>query len=99
MWLTPQPGPAPQASERGRSVPSGSRPPAVPLIAYGTDGGRAAVSAPEVPLPPSLAAIILEVAPVQTQPLTQTENSTDGTTGQEAEAGLLVAVPPGSGGG
>ncbi|MET7688561.1 RNA polymerase sigma factor [Streptomyces sp. NPDC005483] len=84
----------PESSERGRSVPSGSQTPAVPLIAYGTDSGEAADSAPEVPLPPSLAAIILEVAPVQTQTLAQTENSTDDTTAQDAEADVLVAVPP-----
>ncbi|MFF1725300.1 RNA polymerase sigma factor [Streptomyces sviceus] len=84
----------PESSERGRSVPNGSQTPAVPLIAYGTDSGEAADSAPEVPLPPSLAAIILEVAPVQTQTLAQTENSTDDTTGQDAEPDVLVAVPP-----
>ncbi|MEU0024538.1 RNA polymerase sigma factor [Streptomyces sp. NPDC006335] len=84
----------PESSERGRSAPSGSQTPAIPLIAYGTDSGEAADSAPEVPLPPSLAAIILEVAPVQTQTLAQTENSTDDTTEQDAEADVLVAVPP-----
>ncbi|MEV7070494.1 RNA polymerase sigma factor [Streptomyces sp. NPDC093990] len=84
----------PESSERGRSVPDGSQTPAVPLIAYGTDSGEAADSAPEVPLPPSLAAIILEVAPVQTQTLTQTENSTDDTTEQDADPDVLVAVPP-----
>ncbi|MDH6519240.1 RNA polymerase primary sigma factor [Streptomyces sp. SAI-135] len=84
----------PESSERGRSVPSGSHTPAIPLNAYGTDSGEAADSAPEVPLPHSLAAIILEVAPVQTQTLTQTENSTDDTTEQDAEPDVLVAVPP-----
>ncbi|WP_406100324.1 RNA polymerase sigma factor [Streptomyces canus] len=84
----------PESSERGRSAPSGSLTPAVPLIAYGTDSGEAADSAPEVPLPHSLAAIILEVAPVQTQTLTQTENGTDDTTEQDAEPDVLVAVPP-----
>ncbi|NEB04290.1 RNA polymerase sigma factor [Streptomyces sp. SID13726] len=84
----------PESSERGRSVPSGSQTPAVPLIAYGTDSGEAADSAPEVPLPYSLAAIILEVAPVQTQTLAQTENSTDDTAEQDAETDVLVAVPP-----
>ncbi|MET9785715.1 RNA polymerase sigma factor [Streptomyces canus] len=84
----------PESSERGRSAPSGSQTPAVPLIEYGTDSGEAADSAPEVPLPHSLAAIILEVAPVQTQTLTQTENGTDDTTEQDAETDVLVAVPP-----
>jgi RNA polymerase primary sigma factor len=53
----------------------------------------AADSAPEVPLPYPLAAIILEVAPVQTQTLTQTDISTDGTE-PDAETDVLVAVPP-----
>ena len=86
-------GPVPESSERGRSVPHGSHTPAVPLIAYGTDSGVAADSAPEVPLPHSLAAIILEVAPVQTQTLTQTDKSTDATE-PDAETDVLVAVPP-----
>ncbi len=94
MCRTPHWVPVPESSERGRSVPDGSHTPAVPLIAYGTDSGEAADSAPEVPLPPSLAAIILEVAPVQTQTLTQTENSTDDTTEQDADPDVLVAVPP-----
>ncbi|WP_430376762.1 RNA polymerase sigma factor [Streptomyces sp. B1-3] len=84
----------PESSERGRSVPSGSHTPAVPLIAYGTDSGEAADSAPEAPLPYSLAAIILEVAPVQTQTLTQTESSADDTAEPDAETDVLVAVPP-----
>ncbi len=87
-------GPVPESSERGRSVPSGSHTPAVPLIAYGTDSGEAADSAPEAPLPYSLAAIILEVAPVQTQTLTQTESSADDTAEPDAETDVLVAVPP-----
>ncbi|MYS95437.1 MULTISPECIES: RNA polymerase sigma factor [Streptomyces] len=86
----------PESSERGRSVPDGSQTPAVPLIAYGTDSGEAADSAPEVPLPPSLAAIILEVAPVQTQTLTQTDASgavgVDGSA-PDAEDDVLPAVP------
>ncbi|OIJ66261.1 RNA polymerase sigma factor [Streptomyces mangrovisoli] len=92
----------PESSERGRSVPHGSHTPAVPLIAYGTDSGVAADSAPEPPLPPSLAAIILEVAPVQTQTLAQTDiGTTDlGATdraaadGPEAETEVLAGVPP-----
>ncbi|PTM99229.1 RNA polymerase primary sigma factor [Streptomyces sp. VMFN-G11Ma] len=86
-------GPVPESSERGRSVPHGSHTPAVPLIAYGTDSGVAADSAPEVALPHTSAAIILEVAPVQTQTLTQTDTTTNGTV-PEAEADVLVAVPP-----
>jgi RNA polymerase primary sigma factor len=75
--------PVPESSERGRSVTDGSRTSAVPLIAYGTDSGEAADSVPEVPLPHPLAAIILEVAPVQTQTQTLTQ----------PDAGVLVAVP------
>ncbi|MFB7930563.1 MULTISPECIES: RNA polymerase sigma factor [Streptomyces] len=78
----------PESSERGRSVTDGFQTPAVPLIAYGTESGEAD-SAPEVPLPPALAAIILEVAPVQTQTLTQTD--ADGA--PDAEADALPAVP------
>ncbi|MFC9126877.1 RNA polymerase sigma factor [Streptomyces sp. NPDC057099] len=79
----------PESSERGRSVTHGSQTPAVPLIAYGTESGEAVDSAPEVPLPPTLAAIILEVAPVQTQTLTQT----DAGAAPDAEADTLPAVP------
>ncbi|WP_031477104.1 RNA polymerase sigma factor [Streptomyces bicolor] len=81
----------PESSERGRPVPRGSHTPAVPLIAYGTDSGEAADSALEAALPYASAAIILEVAPVQTQTLAQTDSSTDGT---EPDADVLVAVPP-----
>ncbi|MEV0483361.1 sigma-70 family RNA polymerase sigma factor [Streptomyces sp. NPDC050508] len=84
----------PESSERGRSVPSGSHTPAVPLIEYGTDSGEAADSAPEVPLPYPLAAIILEVAPVQTQTLDQTETSTTDGAEPEAETDVLATVPP-----
>jgi RNA polymerase primary sigma factor len=83
----------PESSERGRSVPHGSHTPAVPLNAYGTDSGEAADSAPEVPLPHTSAAIILEVAPVQTRTLTQTDIGTDDTE-LDAETDVLVAVPP-----
>lgn len=96
MCLTPHWVPVPESSERGRSVPDGSQTPAVPLIAYGTDSGEAADSAPEVPLPPALAAIILEVAPVQTQTLTQTDVSgaigADGAA-PDGEDDVLPAVP------
>ncbi|GHE77015.1 RNA polymerase principal sigma factor HrdA [Streptomyces spiralis] len=83
-------GPVPESSERGRSVPHGSYIPAVPLIAYGTDSGEAADSAPRVPLPHSSAAIILEVAPVQTQTLTQTDIPTD----VPPDLVIGAAVPP-----
>ncbi|MFB6845294.1 RNA polymerase sigma factor [Streptomyces sp. NPDC056373] len=85
----------PESSERGRSVTHGSQTPAVPLIAYGTESGEAD-SAPEVPLPHSRAAIILEVAPVQTQTLTQTDaDAAPGADGAapDAEADALSGVP------
>ncbi|MFI9766001.1 RNA polymerase sigma factor [Streptomyces sp. NPDC052415] len=86
----------PESSERGRSVPYGSHTPAVPLIAYGTDSGEAADSALEAALPLFTAAIILEVAPVQTQTLAQTDTSTAGGTDvpPDEEPDVLVAVPP-----
>lgn len=93
MCLTPHWGAVPESSERGRPVPDGSHTPAVPLIAYGTDSGEAVVSAPEVPLPYPLAAIILEVAPVQTQTLTQTDSSTL-TDEPDADTGGPAGVPP-----
>ncbi|QOV38513.1 RNA polymerase sigma factor [Streptomyces ferrugineus] len=80
----------PESSERGRSVPHGSHTPAVPLIAYGTDSGEAADSALEAALPYDPAAIILEVAPVQTQTLSQTSTA---DTEPDAETDVLVAVP------
>ncbi|RSN03231.1 RNA polymerase subunit sigma-70 [Streptomyces sp. WAC 01325] len=83
----------PESSERGRSVPHGSHTPAVPLIAYGTDSGEAADSALEAALPYASAAIILEVAPVQTQTLIPTDTGTDGKAA-DAETDVLVAVPP-----
>ncbi|CAM5304209.1 RNA polymerase principal sigma factor HrdA [Streptomyces purpurascens] len=89
MCLPPHWVAVPESSERGRSVTDGSQTPAVPLIAYGTECGEAVDSAPEVPLPHTLAAIILEVAPVQTQTLTQT----DAGAAPDAEADTLPAVP------
>ncbi|MEV0688624.1 sigma-70 family RNA polymerase sigma factor [Streptomyces sp. NPDC050388] len=82
----------PESSERGRPVLDGSGTPAAPLIAYGTDSGEAADSAPEVPLPPSPAAIILEVAPVQTQIQSFPRTDTS-TVGAQPEADVLVAMP------
>lgn len=91
MCLTPHWGAVPESSERGRPVPDGSHTPAVPLVAHGTDSGEAVVSAPEVPLPHPLAAIILEVAPVQTQTLTDSSTLTDGP---EADTDVYAGVPP-----
>ncbi|GAA4109616.1 MULTISPECIES: RNA polymerase sigma factor [Streptomyces] len=69
----------PESSERGRPTFGGGRlTPADPLIVYGTESGPAA----PVPLPhaPDPAAITLEVAPVQTQTLTDHD--------------VVTAVPP-----
>ncbi|NEC89280.1 RNA polymerase sigma factor [Streptomyces sp. SID12501] len=92
----------PESSERGRPVPNGSDTPAIPVNAYGTDSGEAAHSAPRVPLPYASAAIILEVAPVQTQTLAQTDSSTaatkpgaeTGTADVTDVAEVIAAVPP-----
>ncbi|WP_332835403.1 sigma-70 factor domain-containing protein, partial [Streptomyces jeddahensis] len=80
----------PESSERGRPADGGPDTPAVPLIAYGTDSGKAADAGPVVPLSHASAAITLEVAPVQTQTLTQTDAALD----PEAETDLMTAVPP-----
>lgn len=96
MCRTPHWVPVPESSERGRPVPHGSHTTAVPLIAYGTDSGEAADSALEAALHTS-AAIILEVAPVQTQTLTQADSrAAVGADNAEpdAEPDVLVAVPP-----
>jgi RNA polymerase primary sigma factor len=71
MCRTPHWGAVPESPERGRSTHSGPLTPADPLIVYGTESGPAAY----VPLPhaPEPAAITLEVAPVQTQTLTETD--------------------------
>ncbi|MEU3616671.1 RNA polymerase sigma factor [Streptomyces sp. NPDC006872] len=84
MCRTPHWVAVPESSERGRSR---------------TDSGVAADSAPEVPLLLTSAAIILEVAPVQTQTLTQTDSTADSTNANDAaeadaETDVLVAVPP-----
>lgn len=73
MCRTPHWGAVPESSERGRSTHSGPPTPADPLIVYGTESGPAApVPLPHVPEP---AAITLEVAPVQTQTLTETDDA------------------------
>ena len=71
MCRTPHWGAVPESPERGRSTDSGPLTPADPFIVYGTESGPAA----SVPLPhaPEPAAITLEVAPVQTQTLTETD--------------------------
>ncbi|MEB8343611.1 RNA polymerase sigma factor [Streptomyces endophyticus] len=80
----------PESSERGRSPDNGSDTPAVPLIAYGTDSGEAVVPAP---LPHASDAITLEVAPVQTQTLTQSDSTAQALA--DPEAAPKGAVPQG----
>ncbi|WP_151484905.1 RNA polymerase sigma factor [Streptomyces albicerus] len=77
----------PESSERGRPERDGSDVPAVPLNVFGTDSGKAVVP---VPLPHASAATFLEVAPVQTQTLTQTDKTTD----TDADTDVIAAVPP-----
>ncbi|MFH8463468.1 RNA polymerase sigma factor [Streptomyces sp. NPDC017991] len=83
----------PESSERGRPERDGSEVPAVPLNVFGTDSGKAVVP---VPLPHASAATFLEVAPVQTQTLT--DNSTPpappaAPAHKDTDADALAAVP------
>ncbi len=87
MCRTPHWVPVPESSERGRPERDGSDVPAVPLNVFGTDSGKAVVP---VPLPHASAATFLEVAPVQTQTLTQTDKTTD----TDADTDVIAAVPP-----
>ncbi|MFI6276822.1 RNA polymerase sigma factor [Streptomyces sp. NPDC050988] len=79
----------PESSERGRPERDGSIVPAVPLNDFGRDSGKAVGPIPDVPLPHASAATFLEVAPVQTQTLTQTDNTGD----TDADSDVIGAVP------
>ncbi|MET7984327.1 MULTISPECIES: RNA polymerase sigma factor [unclassified Streptomyces] len=79
----------PESSERGRPARDGFPIPAVPSNDCGMDSGEAVDPIPDVPLPHAPAATSLEVAPVQTQTLAQTDNTTD----TDAEPGVVGAVP------
>lgn len=59
---------------------------------FGTDSGEAVDAGPAVPLPSPAAAITLEVAPVQTQTLTQTD--TAAPVDAAVDADIIAAVPP-----
>ncbi|MFI6087027.1 RNA polymerase sigma factor [Streptomyces sp. NPDC051218] len=89
----------PESSERGRPADSGcgSGIPAIPHIVFGTDSGEAVEADPAVPLPHASAAIIMEVAPVQTQTLTQTETAALAaeaeTEAEAADTDVIAAVP------
>lgn len=101
MCRTPHWGPVPESSERGRSLEQGPDHSADPLNLYGTDGGSAAT----VPLPhaPEPAAITLEVAPVQTQtlsdiatpvpPQNRAVHQPDATAAEPAAAEAVVEEP------
>ncbi len=58
---------------------------------FGTDSGEAVNAGPVVPLPHASAAITLEVAPVQTQTLTQTDTAPRADV--EAEPDVITTVP------
>ncbi|WP_392967794.1 RNA polymerase sigma factor [Streptomyces sp. LN245] len=79
----------PESSERGRPARDGFPIPAVPPNDCGMDSGEAVDPIPDVPLPHASAATFLEVAPVQTQTLDQTDNATD----SDADPGVVGAVP------
>ncbi|MCX5596979.1 RNA polymerase sigma factor [Streptomyces phaeochromogenes] len=79
----------PESSERGRPERDGSIAPAVPLNDFGRDSGKAVGPIPDVPLPHASAATFLEVAPVQTQTLTQTDNTGE----TDTDSDVIGAVP------
>ncbi|MGW7275012.1 RNA polymerase sigma factor [Streptomyces sp. NPDC054864] len=89
----------PESSERGRPADSGCGTgiPAIPHIVFGTDSGEAVEADPAVPLPHASAAIIMEVAPVQTQTLTQTETAALAAEAEPeaevADTDVIAAVP------
>ncbi|MGW5585927.1 RNA polymerase sigma factor [Streptomyces sp. NPDC003857] len=81
----------PESPERGRPAHGGSDTPAIPLNDYGMAGGRTTGPIPDAPLPHASAATFLEVAPVQTQTLTQTDIRTDEP---DVQTDVLAGVPP-----
>ncbi|WP_371529337.1 RNA polymerase sigma factor [Streptomyces sp. NBC_01283] len=85
----------PESSERGRPADSGcgSGEPAIPHIVFGTDSGEAVEADPAVPLPHASAAIIMEVAPVQTQTLSQTETALAAEAEGAVDTDVIAAVP------
>ncbi|MEU9288045.1 RNA polymerase sigma factor [Streptomyces sp. NPDC048275] len=80
----------PESSERGRPVRDGSIIPAIPPNDFGMDGGKAVAPIPDITLPHASAATFLEVAPVQTQTLAQTDTTIDA----DAENDVVAGVPP-----
>lgn len=61
---------------------------------FGTDSGEAVEADPAVPLPHASAAIIMEVAPVQTQTLSQSETAVAAEAEVVADTDVIAAVPP-----
>ncbi|MCW8099125.1 MULTISPECIES: RNA polymerase sigma factor [Streptomyces] len=84
----------PESSERGRPERDGSEVPAVPLNDFGMDSGEAVDPIPDVPLPHASAATFLEVAPVQTQTLTDNSTHPAHPAHKDTDADVLAAVPP-----
>ncbi|MER7795214.1 RNA polymerase sigma factor [Streptomyces sp. NPDC097640] len=80
----------PESSERGGVGQEGPDSPADPLMMYGTDGGVAAAAVPDRSA--ASAAITLEVAPVQTQTLTDAAHAPEGTAGAEGRPGAEAAA-------
>lgn len=60
---------------------------------FGTDSGEAVEADPAVPLPHASAAIIMEVAPVQTQTLSQTETAVAAEAEAAVDTDVIAAVP------
>lgn len=60
---------------------------------FGTDSGEAVEADPAVPLPHASAAIIMEVAPVQTQTLSQSETAVAAEAEAAADTDVIAAVP------
>ncbi|MGW3492203.1 RNA polymerase sigma factor [Streptomyces sp. NPDC001020] len=90
MCRTPHWIPVPESSERGRPAHGGSGTSRLRSMTSGCPAGGPVGPIPDVPLLHALAATFLEVAPVQTQTLTQTDTRTDEP---DAETDVLPAMP------
>ncbi|MET7764287.1 RNA polymerase sigma factor [Streptomyces sp. NPDC005393] len=82
----------PESSERGGVGQEGPESPADPLMMYGTDGGPAAAAVPDRSA--ASAAITLEVAPVQTQTLTDAAPAAPPHPLSPRPPGAAPAAPP-----
>ncbi|SDE32965.1 RNA polymerase primary sigma factor [Streptomyces griseoaurantiacus] len=90
-------GAVPESPERGRPARQESRTPAPPPHDRGRAAGEAVDPVPHTPLPHAPAATHPEVAPVQTQTLTQTDGATDGAVDPGLPLPAAGAEPPGPG--